>query len=138
MNDTSPIPPPAHVHPAMLWSGRVLSALVVLGLTFSAVLKLLAPEFILKEFDRLGYHQEHALGVGVLELVCMILYAIPQTSILGAVLLTGYLGGATATHVRIGDNFASPVVFGVLVWLGLYLRDRRWWPLLPLRRPGRM
>jgi xanthine/uracil permease len=62
-------------------------------------------------------------------------YLIPQTSLLGAILLTGYLGGAIATHVRISDNFVPPVVMGVLVWLGLYLRDPRLWPLVPMRRP---
>ena len=137
MNDTSPAVPPTQVHPAMLWAGRIVSALPVLGLTFSAVLKLVAPPDILKEFERLGYQSHHTLGLGILEAVCTILYIIPQTSVLGAILLTGYLGGATATHVRLDEGFVPPIVMGVLVWLGLYLRDRRLWPLLPLRSLGR-
>jgi hypothetical protein len=72
--------------------------------------------------------------IGILELSCVILYAIPQTAILGAVLLTGYLGGAIATHVRVHDNFISPAIGGILVWLGVYLRDPRVRALLPIRR----
>jgi Mn2+/Fe2+ NRAMP family transporter len=72
--------------------------------------------------------------IGILEIACTVIYVIPRTSVLGAILLTGYLGGATATHVRIGDpSFFGPVIFGVLVWLGLWLRDARLRALLPLR-----
>jgi hypothetical protein len=70
----------------------------------------------------------------MLELTCTLLYVIPRTSVLGAILLTGYLGGATASHVRVGDSFIAPVVFGVLVWLGLFLRDARIRALIPLRK----
>jgi hypothetical protein len=72
-----------------------------------------------------------AKPLGTTVLACTLLYAIPQTSVLGAILLTGYLGGATATHVRVGDNFAGPIIFGVLVWLGLFLRDSRLRALIP-------
>jgi hypothetical protein len=74
------------------------------------------------------------VGLGILELVCTVLYAIPRTAVLGAILLTGYLGGAIATHVRIGDDFTPPVIMALLLWGGLYLRDARLRALLPLRR----
>ena len=124
----------AGVSKAALWTGRVISALVVLMLLFSGGMKLAKPEPVLTEFTRLGYPQKVALGIGILEIACTLLYAIPRTSVLGAVLLTGYLGGATATHVRIADPYFTTVIAGVLVWLGLYLRDRRVRALLPLRR----
>ena len=75
--------------------------------------------------------------LGVLELACTILYAIPRTSVLGAILLTGYLGGATATHVRVGDSFIMTVVLGVVVWGGLFLRDARLRALIPLCSPAK-
>ena len=118
----------------MRWGGYVVSALVISGLLFSGVMKLMAPEDVTNEFTRLGYVDSHAFGIGILEIVCTIIYAIPQTAVVGAVLLTGYLGGATATHVRVGDPYFGPVIGGVLVWLGLYLRDARVRELLPLRR----
>jgi len=124
----------APVSKKTLWAGRIISALPILMLLFSGVMKLVKPAPVVEEFARLGYAESAALGIGILEIVCTVIYAIPRTSILGAILLTGYLGGATATHVRIGDPFFAPVVFGVLVWLGLYLRDDRLRALLPLRK----
>jgi hypothetical protein len=124
----------APVSKKMLWAGRIVSALPVLMLLFSGVLKLVKPDDLVKEFDRLGYTESSALGIGILEITCTVIYVMPRTSVLGAILLTGYLGGATATHVRIGDpSFFGPVIFGVLVWLGLWLRDARIRALLPLR-----
>lgn len=117
----------------MLWTGRIISALPVLMLLMSGVMKLVKPAPLVEEFIRLGYAESHALGIGILEIVCTVIYVIPRTSVLGAILLTGYLGGATATHVRIGDQFFAPIVLGVLVWLGLFLRDGRLRALLPLR-----
>ena len=119
---------------AMIWTGRVISALPVLGLLFSAAMKFLKPPEVIEGFTKLGYPEILALGLGILEVACTILYMIPQTAVLGAILLTGYLGGATATHVRVGDSFVAPVIVGVLVWLGLFLRDHRLRALLPLRR----
>ena len=116
-----------------LWAGRIVSALPVLMLTFSAVLKLFKPAVLLTEFARLGYPENVVIGIGILELLCTVVYVIPRTSILGAILLTGYLGGATATHVRISDPFIPPVIVGVAVWIGLYLRDARLRALIPLR-----
>ena len=89
--------------------------------------------FVMDSFARLGYPESVALGIGSLDLVCALLYVIPRTSILGAILLTGYLGGATASHVCIGDPFFAPIVVGALVWAGLYLRDGRLPALLSAR-----
>jgi hypothetical protein len=102
-------------------------------LLFSGTLKLIKPAPVVEEFARLGYPESLVLGIGLLELACTAVYVIPRTSILGAILLTAYLGGATATHVRIGDPFFSPIVVGVLVWGGLFLRDDRLRALIPLR-----
>jgi xanthine/uracil permease len=118
----------------MFWTGWVVTALPALSLVFSAILKFIQPQEVLKEFDRLGWQGASVMPLGIVELACTIVYLIPQTSVLGAILLTGYLGGATATHVRINDNFAPPIVMGVLVWLGLFLRDARLRALIPLRR----
>jgi hypothetical protein len=119
---------------AALWAGRVASALPVLMLLFSAAMKFAKPPDAVEGFTHLGWDANLALGLGILELVCTIVYLIPQTAVLGAVLLTGYLGGAIATHVRIGEYFIVPhVVLGVLIWLGLFLRDVRLRALLPLR-----
>ena len=124
----------SHISNKMVWAGRVLSALPVLMLVFSAVMKLLKPPEVLTEFARLGYPESVVVSLGILELLCTVVYVIPRTSILGAILLTGYLGGATATHVRIGDPFIPPVLFGMLVWVGLYLRDPQVRALIPLRK----
>jgi len=126
-------PQTAPVSKKRLWAGRIISALPVLMLLFSGAMKLIKPAFLVQEFVRLGYPESLALGIGILELSCTVVYVIPRTSIFGAILLTAYLGGATATHVRIGDPFFGPVVFGVLVWVGLYLRDSRLRALVPLR-----
>jgi hypothetical protein len=119
---------------AALWSGRVMSALVILMLLFSGTMKLAKPAAITEEFARLGYSEDVILAIGIVEISCAIVYAIPQTAVLGAILATGYLGGATATHVRVGDQFIPPVVAGILIWLGLYLRDLRIRALAPWRR----
>ena len=124
----------AHVSKKMLWAGRILSALPVLMLLFSGVMKLVKPAAVLEGFVGLGYPESLTVGVGIVEIACAVLYVIPRTSVLGAILLTGYLGGATATHVRIGEPIFIPIVLGVLVWGGLYLRDERLRALLPLRQ----
>lgn len=121
-----------------LWAGRIVSALPALMLIFSGVLKLAKPagSGVVEEFGRLGYPENVILGIGILEFACTVVYAIPRTSVLGAILLTGYLGGAVATHVRVGDplfKVIMPPVLGALIWGGLYLRDVRLRALLPLR-----
>jgi hypothetical protein len=117
----------------MIWAGRIASALPVLMLLFSGVMKLVKPAPVVDEFARLGYAESLALSIGALELICTVVYVIPRTSVLGAILLTGYLGGATATHVRANDPFFIPIILGMLVWGGLYLRDERLRTLIPLR-----
>jgi hypothetical protein len=119
----------------MLWTGRVLSLLPALLILFSAGMKLAhAPQFIAQWTGKFGYTEGSATTIGVIEVACVVLYLVPRTSVLGAVLLTGYLGGAVATHVRIGDpSFVTPLLLGVLAWAGLYLREGRLRALLPLR-----
>jgi hypothetical protein len=121
-----------------VWVGRILSALPVLVMLFSAFLKFRAPPEVVKAFTgQFGYPQQTLMPLGIVELSCAVLYAIPQTAVLGAVLMTGYLGGAVATHARISDVWIPPAVLGVLAWVGLYLREPRLRELLPLRRPSK-
>jgi DoxX-like family len=124
---------PATISKGAAWTGRVLSGLVILFFAFDSVVKLAQANVALEGTARLGYPKGVVFGLGVVQLLCAVLYAIPRTSILGAILLTGYLGGATATHVRVSEPFIFPIVFGVVVWLGLYLRDARLRALVPLR-----
>jgi hypothetical protein len=128
---TEPKPVPANM--ILVWTGRVISALPVLMLLFSAGMKFTNSPTLTEGMDHLGWPMKYAVALGITELACTILYVIPQTSVLGAILLTGYLGGATATHVRVGDPFYGPVIFGVLVWLGLFLREPRLRAILPWR-----
>jgi DoxX-like family len=123
----------AFVSKKLLWAGWIASALPVLMLIVSGVMKLVKPAPLVEGLARFGYSDSLALGIGIVELACTVIYLIPRTSVLGAILLTGYLGGATATHVRIGDPFFVPIVLGVLVWAGLLLREERLRALLPLR-----
>ena len=123
------------VSKSMLWTGRILTALPVLLLLFSAVLKLLKTVEVVEGFARYGYPEHLIVGLGVLELTCTLIYAIPRTAILGAILMTAYLGGATATNVRVGDpSFVMTALLGVLAWGGLYVRDPRVRELIPLRK----
>ncbi|MGE3315914.1 MAG: DoxX family protein, partial [Planctomycetaceae bacterium] len=108
----------------MTVAGWGLTLLAGAGLLFSASMKLQKhPEAVKGMVEMFGYAESVVVTIGIVEGVCALLYLIPQTSVLGAVLLTGYLGGATATHVRVEDQFAGPIIGGVLVWLGLFLRD---------------
>ncbi len=115
------------------WVGYLMSALPVLLLLMSGVMKVMKPPFVVEGFVHLGYPESLALAIGIVELACTVLYVIPQTAVLGAIVLTGYLGGATASHVRIGEPFHMAVLLGVLMWGGLYLRDERVRALIPLR-----
>src|SRR6266700_3290451 len=118
-----------------LWAGRIISALAALLLLASGMMKLLKLTAVIVGMAHYGYPEHLILYIGVLEVGCTIVYLIPRTAILGAVLMTAYLGGATATNVRVGDpSFIGPVLAGVLVWAGLYLRDKRLSELIPLRR----
>jgi hypothetical protein len=117
-----------------LWAGYIMSALPVMMLLFSAAMKFANPPPVAEGFKHLGLPESFVLGLGVLELGCTLLYIIPRTAVLGAILLTGYLGGAILAHLRVGDPLFGPVIFGVLVWGGLFLRDPRLRALIPLRR----
>ena len=119
-----------------LWTGRIVTALVFLFMLFDSGIKVLRMAPAVEGTARLGYPTSLVLPIGVVALVCTLLYAIPRTSILGAVLLTGYLGGATATQVRVQDPwFVFPVAIGVMVWVGPFLMDERLRALIPLRSP---
>lgn len=118
----------------MYWTGWVITGLLSALMLFSASGKFGAGEQLVKGMEHLGWPMRFAVLLGITEIVCTLLYAIPQTSVLGAILLTGYLGGAIATHARLGEGFLAHIILGVLIWLGIYLRDRRLWTLVPLRR----
>ncbi len=124
----------ARVSKGLLWGSYVLSALTVLLLLFSASGKFLKPEGMEANVTPLGWRMDQMVILGIVELACTALYLIPRTSIFGAILLTAYLGGATAAHVRISEPFFIPVVVGALVWLGLYLREPRLRALVPIRK----
>ena len=130
----SPIQTPP-VSKAALWSGRVMSALPILLVLMSSVMKLLKLPAVVEGFARAGLPQHLILPVGIIELVCVVVYVIPRTSVLGAILMTGLLGGATITTLRVGDpTYPMPVVLGMLAWGGLYLRDSRLRARIPLRQ----
>lgn len=118
------------------WTGRILTAVPILMMLLSASMKLTRQPQVVEEFvGKFGYAESALLGIALVEIACVVLYAIPHTAVLGAVLLTGYLGGAISTHVRIADeSFLLPLALGLIVWAGLYLREERLRALLPLRR----
>jgi hypothetical protein len=122
------------------WAGWLISALVIVFLLFDGAIKLVPMSVVTSTMEQLGYSSSVSLarGLGVLTICCAVLYAIPQTSLLGAILLTGLLGGAIATHLRVGSPIFSHLFFGIylglLAWGGLYLRDRRLRRILPLVR----
>lgn len=118
-----------------LWAGRIVSVLAALFLLLDGVMKLFKPAFVVEATVKLGYSESVIVPLGAILVICTILYLIPATTILGAILLTGYLGGAVATHVRVNEGWFPiifAVVFGILIWLGLYLRDVRLRSLVPL------
>jgi hypothetical protein len=113
--------------------GIVLTVIPALMLTMSAAMKLTQNPEVVTGLAQAGFPAQVLVPLGVVELLGVILYVVPPTAVLGAVVLTGYLGGAVATHVRINDAFMTPVIIGVIVWAGLWLRDPRVRALLPLR-----
>jgi hypothetical protein len=120
---------------AALWTGRILSAVPVLMLLLSAVMKFLKPPQVVDGFNRMGLPFSLVTGLGVLELLCTVTYLIPATSVLGAILLTGYMGGAVLASLRIGDpSYFGAIAVGIMLWGGLYLRTPRLRTLIPLRR----
>lgn len=113
-----------------LWTSRIMSGLVILFMLFDGIYKLMPPDEIVKaSIDELGYAEHHLPIMGILALIATVIYIIPTTSVLGAVLLTGYFGGAIATHVRVDNPLFShilfPVYLAVLMWGGIWLRDQR-------------
>ena len=121
-----------------LWAGRIIGGLAGLFLLFDSVVKVMKLAPAMEGTAQLGYPQSLVFGIGCLELACLVVYAIPRTSVLGAILLTGYLGGAVASHLRIGSPLFGfvlfPVYIGLLIWGALFLRDDRLRALIPLRR----
>lgn len=120
-----------------LWAARVCFTVPVLFLIFDCVTKMATPAPVVAAFAKLGIPLHLALGLGILELACVVVYVIPRTAVLGAILLTGYLGGATSIHVRAGGTLFEllfPAMIGVLLWAALFLRDQRLRELIPLRK----
>ena len=132
MNTETPQSPP--VSKAARITGWIMSIVPCLLLTFSAVMKLVKPPGMNEGFAHLGVSPTLATGLGILELACTVIYLIPRFSVIGAILLTGYLGGATMTHLRVGDPYFMQPLLGVLLWGGLFLRDRRIPELIPIRK----
>ena len=129
--------PPVTSSKGMLWSGWVMSAVPALFLLMDGVMKLMKPAIVVTTTVQLGYPESVIPGLGIVLLACTFLYLIPRTCILGAILLTGYLGGAVATHVRVEDGVFPvlfPVILGALLWGGLVLRDGQLRAFLPWRR----
>ena len=125
------MPPPR----ATLWAGRIISGLTTLFFLMDGIMKLFKPAPVVEATVKLGYPESVIVGLGIVLTLSTVLYMIPRTAILGAVLLTGYLGGAVATHVRVGNGWFEvlfPVIIGILVWAGLWLRDSRLPNLLSL------
>jgi len=120
-----------------VWAGRILSGLAVLFLIADGIIKFIKPAPVVETSAHLGLPLSLANTLGILLIICTALYVFPRTSVLGAILLTGYLGGAVATHLRVGDPLFSHILFptylGALLWLGLCLRDERLRVLIPLR-----
>ena len=118
--------------------GYILSGLVALALAFSAVAKLLQFGVGTKEMDdsmqHIGWRPDQLTALGIVELACVVFYLIPQTSVLGAILITAYMGGAIATHARVGDVFIIQILIGILAWLGIWLREPRLRPIVPIRK----
>lgn len=118
------------------WTGRIISLLVILFLIFDGVTKVLKVSYVLQASARLHLSVTDTVGIGIVLLICTVLYAIPRTAIFGAILLTGYLGGAVAIQLQAQSpafENAFPVIFGVLVWAGLFLRDAQVRSIMPLR-----
>jgi hypothetical protein len=118
----------------IVWVGRVMSALVSLLFAMSAFMKLRGGPEVVEGMAHLELPESLIMPLAILEISCVVVYAIPATSVLGAILLTGYIGGAILTHLRVGDPFFMQIAIGIFIWLGLYLRENRLKPLLPLRR----
>jgi hypothetical protein len=121
----------------LVWTGRVISIVACLLFLFSAALKLMGGPELAKGMAHLGMPEHLLVPLAILEISCVVIYLIPATSVLGAILLAGYVGGAICTHLRVGDPWYVQAALGILIWLGLYLRESRLKALIPIRtRPG--
>lgn len=118
-----------------IWISYVMSAIPVLMMVMGAAMGIAQVPMALEGLVKMGFPPGVLVPICVVELLCVVLYIIPRTAVLGAILLTGYLGGAVVTHVRVEEGFLFPIFFGVLLWGGLYLRDGRIRALIPLRAP---
>lgn len=118
----------------LYWAGWVITVLAAIPFGISSVMKFLMTPNVVQGFAHLGLPDTMILPLGILELTCLIIYLIPQTAVLGAILMAGYMGGAICTHWRAGDPFFGQIIIGLLVWLGVYLREVRLGDLIPLRR----
>jgi hypothetical protein len=119
-----------------LWTGRIISAVVVLFLLFDSITKVMKVRAVIEASAQLGYPVSAIVTIGIILLVCTVFYIIPQTAVLGTILLTGYLGGAVAANMRIGSamfNTFFPIVFAALTWTGIFLRESRLGALIPFR-----
>jgi DoxX-like family len=117
----------------IVWAGRAISVLLSLLFAMSAFMKLKGGPEVMQGMAHLGLPESLIIPLGILEISCVVIYLIPAMSVLGAILLTGYIGGAICTHLRVGDPFFMQIALGVFVWLGLYLRENRLRALIPLR-----
>lgn len=125
---------------ALVWTGRVISILVSLVFVMSGVMKVVGGDQVTEGMTHLGLPPGLIGPLAAVEIACVAIYAVPQTAVLGAILLTGYLGGAICAHLRVGDPVTTAAAIGVLVWLGVYLREPRLRDVLPLMlaaHPGR-
>jgi hypothetical protein len=119
----------------IVWVGRIISALAALVFLMSAFLKLKGGPELMQGIAHLGLPESMIGPLAILEISCVVIYLIPKTSVLGAILLAGYIGGAICTHWRVGDPFFIQIALGIFVWLGLYLREPRLKKIIPLRTP---
>lgn len=118
---------------SLVWAGRAISILASLVFLMSAFMKLRGGAEVMQGMAHLGLPESLIIPLAALEISCVTIYLIPVTSVVGAILLTGYIGGAICTHLRVGDPLAIQIVLGIVVWLGVYLRERRLKGLIPLR-----
>jgi len=118
----------------IVWTGRVITVLVSLLFLFSAAMKFMGGAEVKEGMAHLGLPESMIIPLGILEIACTVVYLIPATSVLGAILLAGYIGGAICTHWRVGDPFLPQVAIGLVIWLGIYLREPRLKALIPIRK----
>ncbi len=136
MASTTTFPPTTtsstSVNTGLLWLGRFISAIPVVMMGMSGIMKLSHNPKMVEMWSQFGYSEGLIMPIAIVEILCVSFYVIPQTAVLGAILIGGFMGGAVATHLRIGQPIVVPVVIGICAWAGLYLRDRRLRSVLPL------